>query len=253
MIKDRAAVQSLLERAMGAGCTTLVLTVDLPMPGIRHRDHRNGMFEKTLFGALARTWQVLSRPRWLFDVGLRGKPHTFGNFADLVPAGASLDTYKVWIDDNYDRSVTWDDIAWVRQLWQGKLLLKGILEVDDALRAVDAGADGISVSNHGGRQLDSVASTISKLPPIVDAVGGAIEVLMDGGVRSGLDVFKALALGAKGVMIGRPWVWALSGAGERGLDQLLDTMQAELEVAMALSGVNHIAEIGPHLLDYYGV
>ena len=121
------------------------------------------------------------------------------------------------------------------------------------LRAVDAGADGISVSNHGGRQLDSVASTISKLPPIVDAVGGAIEVLMDGGVRSGLDVFKALALGAKGVMIGRPWVWALSGAGERGLDQLLDTMQAELEVAMALSGVNHIAEIGPHLLDYYGV
>ncbi len=253
MIKDRAAVQSLLERAMGAGCTTLVLTVDLPMPGIRHRDHRNGMFEKTLFGALARTWQVLSRPRWLFDVGLRGKPHTFGNFADLVPAGASLDTYKVWIDDNYDRSVTWDDIAWVRQLWQGKLLLKGILDVDDALRAVDAGADGISVSNHGGRQLDSVASTISKLPPIVDAVGGAIEVLMDGGVRSGLDVFKALALGAKGVMIGRPWVWALSGAGERGLDQLLDTMQAELEVAMALSGVNHIAEIGPHLLDYYGV
>lgn len=249
MIKNRAAVQALLERAMAAGCNTLVLTVDLPMPGMRHRDQRNGMFEKNLYGALARGWQVLSRPGWVLDVGVRGKPHTFGNYADLVPAGASLETYKVWIDENYDRSVTWADIAWVRRRWQGQLLLKGILEVDDAKRAVDAGANGISVSNHGGRQLDSVASTISKLPAIVEAVGGTLEVLMDGGVRSGLDVFKALAMGARGVLIGRPWVWALSGAGAQGLDQLLSTMQAELQVAMALSGVNHIAEVGPHLLD----
>lgn len=249
MIKDRKAVHGLLERAMAAGCQTLVFTVDLPMPGMRHRDTRNGLFEKNLKGALMRGWQVITRPAWLYDVVMRGKPHTFGNYADLVPEGADLNTYKVWIDNNYDHSVTWKDIEWVRSIWKGRILIKGILESSDAQSAVDVGADGIVVSNHGARQLDSVASSIRKLPEVVAAVGDKTEVFMDGGVRGGLDVFKALALGAKGVMIGRPWVWALAAGGEKGVADLLETFRRELEVAMALNGVNKISEIGRMAID----
>lgn len=249
MIKDRKAVQGLLERAMAAGCQTLVFTVDLPMPGMRHRDTRNGLFEKNLRGALMRGWQVATRPGWVYDVGLRGKPHTFGNYADLVPEGADLNTYKVWIDNNYDHTVTWKDIEWVRTIWKGRILLKGILEPRDAQSAVDVGADGIVVSNHGARQLDSVASTIRKLPAVVAAVGDKTEVFLDGGVRGGLDVFKALALGAKGVMIGRPWVWALAAGGEKGVADLLENFRRELEVAMALTGVNKISEIDRAAID----
>jgi len=249
MIKDRKAVQGLLERAMAAGCQTLVFTVDLPMPGMRHRDTRNGLFEKNFKGALMRGWQVITRPGWVYDVGLRGKPHTFGNYAGLVPEGADLNTYKVWIDNNYDHTVTWKDIEWVRSIWKGRILIKGILESRDAQSAVDVGADGIVVSNHGARQLDSVGSSIRKLPEVVAAVGDKTEVFMDGGVRGGLDVFKALALGAKGVMIGRPWVWALAAGGEQGVADLLETFRRELEVAMALNGVNKISEISRVAID----
>jgi L-lactate dehydrogenase (cytochrome) len=249
MIKDRGAVRGLLERAMAAGCTKLVFTVDLPLPGMRHRDTRNGMFEKSLKGALARAWQLGTRPAWIYDVGLRGKPHTFGNYVDLVPDPGDLNSYKQWIDGNYDRSVTWKDIEWLRGIWQGKVLIKGILEADDAQRAVDVGADAVIVSNHGARQLDTVASSISKLPGVVDAVGDRIEVLMDGGVRGGLDVFKAVALGARGVMIGRPWVWALAAGGEGAVASLLDVFRRELEVAMALSGVTRVRDIRPGLID----
>jgi L-lactate dehydrogenase (cytochrome) len=210
------------------------------------------MFEKSLKGALARAWQLAARPGWIYDVGVRGKPHSFGNYADLVPDPSDLDSYKRWIDGNFDQSVTWKDIEWLRALWKGKLLLKGILEVDDAQAAATVGADGIIVSNHGARQLDSVASSISKLPAVVDAVGDRIEVLMDGGVRSGLDVFKAVALGARGVLIGRPWVWALAAAGEAGVASLLDVFKRELEVAMALSGVTRISQVRRDLLDSRG-
>lgn len=252
MIKDRAATQGLLERAMAAGCTTLILTVDLPLPGMRHRDARNGMFEKTIKGALARGWQLATRPGWIYDVGVRGKPHTFGNYVDLVPDASDLNSYKEWIDNNYDRSVTWTDMDWLRGIWRGRILLKGILEPDDARAAVAVGVDGVIVSNHGARQLDTVGSSISKLPAVVDAVGDQTEVLMDGGVRGGLDVFKAIALGARGVLIGRPWVWALAAAGESGVANLLEVFRRELEVAMALGGATSIGQIGRESIDSIG-
>jgi L-lactate dehydrogenase (cytochrome) len=252
MIKDRAAVEGLLERAMAAGCTTLVFTVDLPLPGMRHRDARNGMFEQSLKGRLARAWQLATRPGWIYDVGVRGKPHTFGNYADLVPDPSDLNSYKAWIDGNYDRSVTWKDIEWLRRIWKGRILLKGLLEADDAKAAVAVGADGVIVSNHGARQLDTVGSSISRLPAVVEAVGDRIEVLMDGGVRVGIDVFKAVALGARGVLIGRPWVWALAAAGETGVTSLLEMFRRELEVAMALCGVTSIGAIDLASIDSIG-
>ena len=249
MFRDRGAVKSLLERAMGAGCTTLVFTVDLPLIGLRHRDTRNGMLSNSPVGKLAKAWQLSTRPGWIVDVGVRGKPNNFGNLVDLVPDPSNLASFKSWIDAQFDTTVTWKDIAWLRGIWKGKLLIKGILETDDAKAAADVGADGVVVSNHGGRQLDGVASSISKLPDVVDAVSGRLEVYMDGGVRNGVDVFKAVALGARGVLIGRPWIWAVAGAGEKGLAALLAMFRRELEVAMALSGVTKISEIRRELID----
>jgi len=166
-----------------------------------------------------------------------------------VPNASNLNSFKAWIDAQFDPSVTWIDIEWLRANWPGKLLLKGILEVDDALAAAAVGVDGVIVSNHGGRQLDSVASTISKLPAIANAVGDRLEVYMDGGVRSGVDVFKAIALGARGVLIGRPWIWAMAGAGASGLQDLLATFKRELEVAMSLTGVTRVSDIRQELID----
>ncbi len=171
MMRDRGAVKELLERATVAGCRTLVFTVDLPVPGMRHRDVRNGMLANSLKAKLVKAWQVGRRPGWVYDVALRGKPHSFGNLADLVPDPSNFYAFKAWIDDQFDTSVTWKDIAWLRGIWKGKLLLKGILEAEDGKSAADVGADGVIVSNHGGRQLDSVASSISKLPTFSDAVG----------------------------------------------------------------------------------
>ncbi len=249
MIRDRVAVQSLLKRALAAGCTTLVFTVDLPLTGMRHRDTRNGMLTDSLRGKVGKVRQLVTRPGWIQDVALRGKPLTFGNLTELVPDATNLNSYKAWIDAQFDPSVNWADIAWLRGIWPGKLILKGILEVEDALAAASVGADGIVVSNHGGRQLDSVASTISKLPAIADAVRERLEVYLDGGVRSGVDVFKALALGARGVLIGRPWIWALAGSGATGLADLLGTFKREFEVAMALTGVTCVSGICGDLID----
>ena len=249
MIRDRGVIRELLERAMANGCTTLVFTVDLPMPGMRHRDTRNGMLSNALKAKLGKAWQLGTRPGWIWDVGVNGKPHSFGSLAHLVPDPTDLAAYRVWIDKQFDTSVTWKDIEWLRSIWKGTLLLKGIQEVEDARGALEVGADGLIVSNHGARQLDSVASSISKLPAIADAVGDKLEVLMDGGVRSGLDVYKAVALGARAVMIGRPWVWAMAGGGEQGLGDLLATFKRELEVAMALSGVTRIADIKRSNID----
>ncbi len=250
MIRDREFVLRLLGRARAAGCTTLAFTVDLPVAGMRHRDTRNGIVGRaSLHARLAKAWQLGTRPGWMLDVGVLGKPHYFGNLVDVVPNPNDLNAYKTWLDLQFDSSVTWKDIAWLRSLWDGKLILKGVLEADDARAAADVGADGVVVSNHGGRQLDSVGSSIAKLPAVVAAVGDRIEVYVDGGVRSGLDIAKAVALGARGVMIGRPWIWAVAGAGQQGLSDLLETMQRELRVAMALTGVNRIAELDRSALD----
>jgi len=250
MLRDRDVVRTLLARAWAAGCRTLLFTVDLPVAGLRQRDFRNGTLgDPGLRGRLRMGLDVLARPRWACEIGLRGRPHSFGNLADVVPDPTSLDAYKAWIDANFDPTVTWRDIAWLREQWRGRLLLKGILDADDARAARDCGADGIVVSNHGGRQLDCVRSAIAALPAIAAAVGDRIEVLMDGGVRSGIDVVKALALGARGVLIGRPWVWAASARGEPGLDHLLAVFREEMRIAMALMGVVRVEQIDRSVID----
>ena len=249
MLRDRGVVAALLDEAWAAGCRTLVFTVDLPLPGLRHRDVRNGLEARGAGASLTRIGHVLSHPRWLRDVALRGKPLRFGCLARQVPDARNLDAFKRWVDAQFDASVTWRDIEWLRGRWKGRLLLKGILDVDDAKAAVQVGADGIVVSNHGGRQLDSTVSTIAMLPAVAQAVGSRTQVLLDGGVRSGVDIFKALALGAEGVLIGRPWVWALAGAGADGLRDYLAMLQRELHLTMTFAGVTRISDIGPHSLQ----
>lgn len=250
MIRDRKRIEDLLQTAWQVGCRTLVFTVDLPMPGMRHRDTRNGLGGAGLRAKALRIQQLSSRPNWLWNVAVRGGPLTFGNLSDAVPGARKLDAFRAWVDSQFDPTVTWVDIAWLRERWQGKLILKGLLDVDDARQAVNVGADGIVVSNHGGRQLDGVAATARKLPAIVAAVSGQTEILVDGGIRSGVDVFRALALGANGVMIGRPWAWALAAAGETGITRLLRSWQQELRLAMMLTGVTEIGGIGRAQLDH---
>ena len=249
MLRDRELVASLLERAQAAGCETLMFTVDLAVAGLRHRDTRNGMMGDSLAGSLAKAWQVATRPRWIVDVALKGRPHNFGNLREVVSESNNLNAYKAFVDSQFDPTVTWKDIAWLRSLWKGKILIKGVMAEEDARAAADVGADGVIVSNHGGRQLDGVASSIVKLPEVVAAVGDRVEVYMDGGVRSGIDVVKAIALGANGILIGRPWVWAMAGRGQQGLTDLLGVFQQEIAVAMALMGVRRIADITPDLIE----
>ncbi|WP_024539070.1 L-lactate dehydrogenase [Comamonas badia] len=243
MLRDRGAVQALLQDAWQSGCRTLVFTVDLAVTGPRWRDVRHGVTATGTRPGLIRLLQVLARPGWVRRVALAGKPLTFGNLASQVPGARDLSAFRAWVDAQFDPSVTWQDIAWLRGQWKGRLLIKGILCTEDAQAAVDAGADGIVVSNHGGRQLDSAPATASALPAIAQAVGEKTEVLVDGGVRSGVDVFKALALGARGVLIGRPWVWALAAEGEAGVRRLLAHWQQELKVTMMLTGVTRVQDI----------
>lgn len=249
MLRDRALVEQLLSRAEAAGCDTLLFTVDLPVPGMRLRDFRNGMLGGGLKGKTSYLAQLASSPAWAVDVGLRGKPHNFGNLREVVPDPDDLEAYKAFIDAQFDPTVTWQDIAWLRGIWKGKLFIKGVLEVDDARAAVDAGADGVVVSNHGGRQLDGVASSIRKLGAVSAALGDRTEILMDGGVRSGIDLARALALGARGVLIGRPWVYAMAAGGERAVFDLLDVFQRELATAMALLGITRVDEFNRDLLE----
>jgi len=249
MLRDRELVVSLLERAVAAGCETLVFTVDLPVAGMRHRDARNPALSGSLAGKAVKFWQIATRPRWAVDVGLKGGPHILGNLRDRVAGSDDLNEFQAFVQTQFDRSVTWDDIAWLRSLWKGKLIIKGVMTSEDAREAADVGADGVVVSNHGGRQLDGVSSSILKLPEVVAAVGDRIEVYMDGGIRSGIDVVKAVALGANGVLIGRPWVWAMAGRGQQGLTDLLGVFQQEISVAMALMGVESIADISADLIE----
>ncbi len=244
MIRDRGFMRGLLETAAAAGIDVLLFTVDLPMPGVRYRDVRSGLAGAPgLRGNLRRLGQALTHPAWAYDVALRGQPLSLGNITSALGAKSGLQDFLAWLGGNFDPSVTWAELDWIRQHWRGKLVIKGILDAEDARAAADAGADGIVVSNHGGRQLDGVVSTAKALPPIADLVGDRLTVLADGGVRSGLDVVRLLALGAHGVLIGRAWAYALGGGGEAGVRHVLSLLRAEMSVAMALTGCTSIAGI----------
>ena len=250
VIRDRGYATELLARARAAGCTTLVFTVDLPVFATRYRDVRNGMTGgASLSGRLAKIWDLVSHTGWLLDVPLGGKPLTFGNLAQAVPSARSLEAMKGWVDAQFDPGVTWKDLDWVRQNWPGHIVVKGVLDADDARSAAEVGASAVIVSNHGGRQLDGAPSAISVLPRVVDAVGGKLEVLMDGGIRSGQDVAKALALGARAVMLGRPWAYGLAARGEQGVAEVLALLKRELEVTMTLLGAERVGQIGADALD----
>lgn len=249
VIKDRGYIQELLARVKAAGVPVLMLTVDLPLPGTRYRDFRSGMSAPPgLRSAFGRAWQGITHPRWLWDVQINGKPHSFGNIEAAVKGAHGMGAFQSWVVRNFDPSVSWKDLAWIRSHWDGPLVVKGILDPDDAREAMAQGADGIVVSNHGGRQLDGVPSTVRALPPIVDIVGGKVPVLFDGGIRSGLDVLRAMALGADACLIGRAWAYALAAGGQATLAEMLATMRAELAVAMSLTGCTDIAKAGRDLL-----
>ncbi len=249
VMRDRRYAEGLMARAAAVGSPVLVLTVDLAVVGARHRDTRNAMVGEVGAWAKARRGiDLVSHPRWVRDVALGGKPLTFGNLTDAVPGASTPDQFKEWVDAQFDPSVTWDDVAWVREHWGGRLLVKGVLDPDDARAAVDAGADGIVVSNHGGRQLDAVASSARALPGVVEAVGDQVEVLADGGIRTGLDVVKLMALGARACLIGRGWAWAVAGGGEAGVRHVLDGLRADVDVALGLTGTTDVTALGPDVL-----
>lgn len=249
MMRDRGLVAALLERLWQEGCRTLVFTVDLPVPGMRHRDTRNGLDAKGLLSVWARVQQLVTRPRWIWDVPLRGGPLAFGSLADSVPDAKNLDAFKAWVDAQFDPRVTWQDIHWLREHWNGQLILKGICSEADAVQALATDADALVISNHGGRQLDGVAATAELLPRIAGKVAGKLPLLVDGGIRNGTDIFRALALGAQGVLVGRPWALALAAGGEAALARLLQSWQQELRLTMMLTGTTRIADINPHKLD----
>jgi L-lactate dehydrogenase (cytochrome) len=238
VIKDRAFMTDLLDKAWDLGCRTLVFTVDMPLPGVRNRDLRSGMSGP--HASARRLLQALMHPRWAIDVGLFGRPHRLGNLDPVLGAGSSTKDYMNWLSTNFDPTVTWDDLSWIRKKWQGALVIKGILDVADAVRAADLGADGIVVSNHGGRQLDGATSTSRALPEIAELLRDRVTLLSDSGVRNGRDVAKMLALGAHGVLLGRAWVYALATGGQEAIKDLIGMIERELRVTMALAGVSSI-------------
>jgi len=241
VLRDREFMRDLLSTAQGLGVKTLVFTVDMPIPGSRYRDAHSGMSGPN--APLRRVLQAIARPAWAWDVGLNGRPHRLGNLEPLLGKASGLNDYIGWLGANFDPTIMWKDLDWIRARWKGPLILKGILDPEDARAAVDIGADGIVVSNHGGRQLDGVLSSTRALPAIVDAVGDSTTVLADSGVRSGLDVVRMLALGAKGVLLGRAWLYAMAAKGEEGVSQLLGLIAKEMQVAMTLTGAHNIAGI----------
>jgi L-lactate dehydrogenase (cytochrome) len=244
VMRDRAYAEDLMARARAVGSPVLVLTVDMGVVGARHRDVRNAMAgAPSLSAKLRRGFDLAGHPRWIREVALGGKPLTFGNLEKAVPDASSPAAFREWVDAQFDPSVTWREIAWVREHWDGKLIVKGVLDAEDARRAADAGVDGIVVSNHGGRQLDSVPSSVCALPEIAAAVGDELEVLVDGGVRNGLDVVKMLALGARAVLVGRAWVWAVAGRGEAGVRHMLAVLKSDIDVALALTANASVADV----------
>src|SRR3954453_5137978 len=244
VMRDRTYAEDLIARATAVGSPVLILTIDLAVVGARHRDTRNAMVgDAPLSAKVRRGLDIASHPGWIRSTAIGGRPLTFGNLEKAVPNARVPSAFKEWVDSQFDPSVTWDDIAWVREHWNGRLLVKGVLDPDDARRAADAGVDGIVVSNHGGRQLDSVPSTAQALPGVVDAVGDEVVVLADGGVRTGLDVVKMVALGARAVLVGRPWAWAVAGRGEAGVRHVVSVLKADIDVALALTGHTSMADV----------
>ncbi|GAA0799504.1 FMN-dependent L-lactate dehydrogenase LldD [Psychrobacter piscatorii] len=246
VLKDRGFMRNALERAKAAGCSTLVFTVDMPVPGARYRDAHSGMSGKN--SAMRRYLQSVTHPQWAWDVGLQGRPHDLGNISTYLGKPTGLEDYIGWLGNNFDPSISWKDLDWIREYWDGPMVIKGILDPEDAKDAVRFGADGIVVSNHGGRQLDGVLSSARALPSIADAVKGEIKILADSGIRSGLDVVRMLALGADICMLGRAFIYALAADGGAGVSNLLDLIDKEMRVAMTLTGAKTIADINSHCL-----
>jgi L-lactate dehydrogenase (cytochrome) len=241
-VKDHGFVAQTIETAKEVGCGALILTVDLAVPGSRYRDYR------AAGGGLRRMTQLLARPEWLWDVGIRGRPISLGNLEPIVGKRAPLSDFQAWIHANFDPSVSWKGVEWVRKQWNGPLIIKGILDPDDAREAAAGGVDAIVVSNHGGRQLDGALSSARALPAIADAVAGKARILADGGVRSGLDVVRMLALGADFVLMGRGWAYALAAEGGAGVAHVLKLIEAEMRVAMALTACTSVDQIGRDIL-----
>ncbi|MGL5253107.1 MAG: FMN-dependent L-lactate dehydrogenase LldD [Moraxella sp.] len=241
VLRDREFMKNVLERAKAAGCSTLVFTVDMPVPGARYRDAHSGMSGPN--AAMRRYMQSVTHPHWAMNVGLLGRPHDLGNVSKYLGKAIGLEDYIGWLGNNFDPSISWKDLEWIRDFWDGAMVIKGILDPQDAKDAVKFGADGIVVSNHGGRQLDGVMSTATALPKIADAVKGDIKILVDSGIRNGLDVVRMLAMGADLCMLGRAFVYALAAEGEAGVANLLELIDKEMRVAMTLTGANRIQDI----------
>ncbi len=241
VLKDRGFMKNVLERAKAAGVTTLVFTVDMPVPGARYRDMHSGMSGPN--SAARRVFQAMRHPHWAFNVGVFGKPHDLGNISTYRGEPTKLEDYIGWLGENFDQSISWQDLEWVREYWDGPMVIKGILDKQDAKDAVSFGADGIVVSNHGGRQLDGVLSSAKALPAIADAVKGDLKIFADSGIRSGLDVVRMLALGADCTLLGRSFIYALAAQGQQGVENLLDLYKKEMQVAMTLTGAKCISDL----------
>jgi L-lactate dehydrogenase (cytochrome) len=246
LMRDRGFNQELIDRAAAAQCSALMLTLDLQVIGERRRDPRNGLTIPPKL-SLRNAWDVATKPSWALKV-LFGKRRTFGNLIGRIGGSSGINTLAEWTATQFDASANWRDVEWVRSRWPGKLILKGVMDVEDALLGVAAGADAIVVSNHGGRQLDGAASSIAVLQEIVEAVAGRCEVMFDGGIRSGQDIAKALALGARGALIGKSYIFALAAAGEAGVTRAIEILRNELRVTLALTGVSNLVQVGPHIL-----
>lgn len=246
VLKDRAFMRSALDRARAAGIQTLVFTVDMPVPGARYRDAHSGMSGPN--ASVKRLVQAATHPRWAMSVGLFGRPHDLGNISVYRGKRTSLSDYIGWLAENFDPEISWADLEWIRDAWSGKLIIKGILDSDDVQNAILLGADGIVVSNHGGRQLDSVSSTIKALPEIAETANGRLSVLVDSGFRNGLDVVKALCLGADAIMFGRAYIYALAAGGQLAVERFLALVAQEMRIAMVLMGVEKLSDLSADLL-----
>lgn len=249
VLKDREFMKNVLERAKAAGVKTLVFTVDMPVPGARYRDMHSGMSGS--YASIRRIAQAVTHQRWAWDVGVFGRPHDLGNISVYRGEQIKLEDYIGWLGNNFDPSISWKDLEWIRDFWDGPMIIKGILDEQDAKDAVKFGADGIVVSNHGGRQLDGVLSSVKALPKIADAVKGDMKILVDSGIRNGLDVVRMLALGADCAMLGRSFIYALAAQGQKGVEHLLDLYKKEMQVAMTLTGAKSIKDLNRESLAHF--
>lgn len=241
ILKDRGFMKNMLDRAQACGSTHLVFTVDMATPSARYRDLHSGMAGP--FARERRFLQAIMKPSWAYHVGIMGRPHDLGNISTYLKKAIDLEDYIGWLNKNFDPAISWSDLEWIRNYWKGPMIIKGILDPEDAKDAMKFGADGIVVSNHGGRQLDGVLSTAKALPMIADKIGSDLTILVDSGIRSGLDVVRMLALGAQAILLGRPTVYALAARGQAGVEHLLDIIKNEMGIAMTLMGVSSSAAI----------